>query len=720
MRGNTLWEERRVWKLDTIRGINSPDGAEPGMTSVAHTLTAAIAHLCQKSRVGKRLPEALYVHHSAVGALDVQLQTCVANAQAVTEQTKGATLVKFSLRKPQITFLFYPDFDCDPHPALAHSLQVDLVTHTATHRDYSTTDNPPILHRKDAFVLPDYPLYGVFGWLTHQEEALGLLDDARSIGWRRVWEQRLGDRHLEIHHHSLACSLATAAPLPPQRPQIQRHRAAIARTTVSKPVRLALEAGLFPPATRFFDYGCGQGADLDHVANLGYVSEGWDPYYRPHSKPTAADVVNLGYVINVIEDPLERREALVAAWQLTQRVLIVAAQVWVDDRVRGLMAYGDGIITSRQTFQKYYEQEELKAYIDQVLAVDAIPVALGIYVVFRDAAEGESFRASRFRSRATAPRVRLTVKRFEDYRPLLDPLMAFYTERGRLPGADEIEAAGCAAALAEFGSLRRAFQVVEQATDATEWGAIAEKRRQDWLVYLALSHFGHRPKFRALTPTAQQDIKALFGSYPAACTAADLMLMSLGKPEVIAEHCRTSAIGQQRPNSLWIHLSALEALDPLLRLYEGCASRTIGRPEEATLIKFHISVPKITYLAFPDFATDPHPPLCNSMQIDLRDLHVKYRDYDPTDNPPLLHQKEQTLLPDYPDYAKFAKLSQQEQAWGLLDDLPGIFDRQSWERRLAALGAELRGHRLVWRKDATPAQKSAVRSRPRCPQPPSS
>jgi hypothetical protein len=45
-------------------------------------------------------------------------------------------------------------------------------------------------------------------------------------------------------------------------------------------------------------------------------------------------------------------------------------------------------------------------------------------------------------------------------------------------------------------------------------------------VYLALSHFGQRPKFKDLSPTLRTDIKALFGSYQQACTAADLMLMS--------------------------------------------------------------------------------------------------------------------------------------------------------------------------------------------------
>jgi hypothetical protein len=144
-------------------------------------------------------------------------------------------------------------------------------------------------------------------------------------------------------------------------------------------------------------------------------------------------VVNLAYVINVIEDTSERRQALIEAWQLAESLLIVAAQVLVEHPTAGAIPYGDGIITRRQTFQKYYDQEELKAYIDQVLGVDAIPIALGIYLVFRDQAQAENFRASRWRRRAATPGPRLRVSRFETYRQQLQPLMDFYAERGRLP-----------------------------------------------------------------------------------------------------------------------------------------------------------------------------------------------------------------------------------------------------------------------------------------------
>jgi DNA phosphorothioation-associated putative methyltransferase len=665
----------------------------------------AIARCCQQSAIGKLLPNALYVHVSALASLDPLLQKYEQSARPWLG-TAPFTLVKFKLDQPKVSYLFYPNFDSDPHPALQASRQVDLATQEVTDRNYQDTDNPPVLHRKEAFVTPAYPLYLLFAELTRQEERLGLLDNSRSIGTHHNWQQRLTEHHIELHGHYLACPYSRH--LTSRTPKIDRHKAALIRSSLSKPVRVALEAGLFAPGSSFFDYGCGHGGDIQHIATQGFASSGWDPYYRPDTACISSDVVNLGYVINVIEDPTERREALLKAWALTQKVLIVAAQVLIEDRIRGMVAYGDGVITRRNTFQKNYEQEELKVYIDQVLGVDAIPVALGIYLIFRDEAQAQNFRASRFRSRATTPRVKASVKRFEQFKAMLAPLMAFFTERGRLPIEEELQE--FAALQSEFGTLRRAFQVVLQATEVQEWDAISDRRRGDLLVYLALSHFGRRPKLRDLASVVQTDIKSLFGGYQQACTAADLMLMSLGNLAVVAERCQNSPIGKKLLGSTWVHVSAIETLDPLLRLYEGCASRTIGRPEEANVIKFHCHKPKITYLVYPDFDANPHPALHTSMQIDLRDLHVHYRDYDLSDNPPLLHQKDLLVAPDYPGYEKFAKLSRQEEDWGLLEDWKLISDRRGWLKCLEEHCAELKGHRVVWQKDADPYRVKLLKS----------
>ncbi|GCL36502.1 hypothetical protein SR1949_16060 [Sphaerospermopsis reniformis] len=666
---------------------------------------STIAACCYNSQYGKLLPDAFYIHLSALHTLDVQLQQYESLARSVAPQAELATIVKFSTNKPKVSYLFYPDFDTDPHPALHSSIQVDVETLTFNFRDYTDTDNPPILHRKETFVTPDYPLYEEFASLTRAQVALGLLYNTRGIGTRLGWEEKLKRYGVEIQGHTLVIrknnnTNNNSADSIPTIPKIERHKAAIIRHDFSRPLRLALDAGLFGSETTFFDYGCGHGGDMQRIADQGYVSNGWDPYYLPDAPRIPADIVNIGFVINVIEDQGERREALIKAWELTQRVLLVSAQVLISDSQKGVMAYGDGVITKRNTFQKYYEQEELKVYIDQVLEVDAIPIALGVYFVFRDPAETELFRASRYRSRATTPKVRACIQKFEEHRELLTPLMNFMTERGRIPGKGELaqEEEICQ----HFSSLRRAFQVIIKATDSEEWEAIADKRRQDLLVYLALTKFSHRPRLSKLPPAVQEDVLGLYSSYKQACSDADQMLKSVGNTELIIQRCQESKIGKKLNNSLWVHISALQALDPLLRLYEGCASRTIGRLEEANVIKFHLQTPKISYLCYPDFDHEPHPTLYRSMKIDLRDLQVTYREYDVDDDPPVLHQLETLVTPDYPLYDKLVKLTLQEEERGLFENWQSISHLSGWQKCLKEHFTVIKGYKLYWCKDADP------------------
>jgi hypothetical protein len=66
-------------------------------------------------------------------------------------------------------------------------------------------------------------------------------------------------------------------------------------------------------------------------------------------------------------------------------------------------------------------------------------------------------------------------------------------------------------------------------------------------------------------------------------------------------------------------------------------------------------------------------------------------------NPPILHRKEALLTTDHPLHAKFARLTQQEEKHGLLDDTATIGTKEGWQARLAETGFVLRGHRLVRR-----------------------
>ncbi|MDE5077398.1 MAG: DNA phosphorothioation-associated putative methyltransferase, partial [Trichodesmium sp. St2_bin6] len=273
----------------------------------------AIKKYCQQSKIGKKLPTALYLHISAVEQLHPLLRLYENLAhhlyyQAVSREKTDAkitTLIKFNFYKPTISYLHYPDFDIDPHPALKTSISINMNNGKVEHRNYSNHKNPPVLHRKETFVTPEYPQYQKFAKLTSDEIQLGLLDNTCLIGTRQGWLTHLKNHGIEIQdHHVIQHTIEMPIP------QIKRHKAAIVRKQISKPVRLAIEANLFTEGRTFFDYGCGYGEDIKYIAKKGYLSAGWDPYYLPETPCMAADIVNLGYVINVIESLTERREAL--------------------------------------------------------------------------------------------------------------------------------------------------------------------------------------------------------------------------------------------------------------------------------------------------------------------------------------------------------------------------------------------------------------------------
>ena len=154
-------------------------------------------------------------------------------------------------------------------------------------------------------------------------------------------------------------------------------------------------------------------------------------------------------------------------------------------------------------------------------------------------------------------------------------------------------------------------------------------------------------------------------------------------------------MGKLLPTALYVHRTALEALDPLLRVYEGCAGAYLGMLDGANLIKLHRQSGKVSYLVYPDFETDPHPALLRSVKLSLRTREIDCFDYIVSPNPPVLHRKETFLASDHPLHAKFARLTQQEEKHGLLDDSSEIGTREGWSKRLLERGFALKGHRLV-------------------------
>jgi DNA phosphorothioation-associated putative methyltransferase len=474
---------------------------------------------------------------------------------------------------------------------------------------------------------------------------------------------------------------------------IPRHKTAIRRGDFSRPVKCLLRDGLVGKEATVFDYGCGRGEDLELLAAEGINCSGWDPAYRPDAPRQEADVVNLGYVLNVIEDPKERAATLQQAWGLCRQLLVVSAQVLLAGRRKEPVEFGDGVLTGRGTFQKFYEQNELKSYLEVQLETEAIPAGIGTFYLFKDETRRQEFLANRFRRRAILPRRRIAELRLEETRQALEPLMEAMAALGRLP--DPTEFPGTPAIIDRFGSLKRAFGVIQRITETDSWEAMAQRRREDILVYLALCRFRKRPLLSQLPLGLQRDMKAFFGTYAKACTTADALLFQAGDAAAIDEACKRTTVGKLLPDDLYIHRDALDSLEPVLRIYEGCGRAYLGEVEGANVIKIHRRSGKLSYLVYPDFDTNPHPALLRCVRLNLRSRQIECYEYSGSANPPVLHRKETFLAQDDPRRNKFARLTAQEEKHGLLEDTSSIDTREGWKRRLQARGFALKGHRLV-------------------------
>ena len=148
---------------------------------------------------------------------------------------------------------------------------------------------------------------------------------------------------------------------------------------MSSPMGHLLRFGFLDGTHSVFDYGCGRGDDLRLLASMDIPATGWDPEYRPDGRQEPADVVNLGFVLNVIEDAEERRNTLRTAFALARKVLIVSVMVGYQREREQFAAFRDGVRTRRNTFQRYFTQDEFRSYVEGTLEVNAIPVAVCIH-----------------------------------------------------------------------------------------------------------------------------------------------------------------------------------------------------------------------------------------------------------------------------------------------------------------------------------------------------
>jgi len=532
---------------------------------------------------GKRLPGAVYLIDPGVNSqIPSLLRITVAELRKRLEIGPEFNLLKFHTSSPKISFLAYPDFEKHPHPSLHETVLVDLITGKVRRDAYGNRANPPILHRKETFLPPDHPLHAKFARLTREEEAAGLLEDTARIGFRLNWESTLAEKGLAFKGHRLVETGQAAAPSPATpKKKIHRHKTALVRREISKPVKTLLELGQLRRGESFFDYGCGHGGDLEAIEKLGHSSSGWDPVHAPDPEKQTSDVVNLGFVLNVIENPAERVDTLLGAWQLARRVLLVSTLIAGQEAYDDVQAYGDGILTSRNTFQKFFEPAEIQSLLEDTLHTEAVPIGLGIYLVFRETADLHDFLASRARrfidweslSRKLGLLRALKSKRdpYDTHRELLDLFWESVLELGRIPRDEEFDL------LTEVrqacGSLPRALQLFIDRFGEPTFAAARQRRKEDMLVFIAAAQLRRKIPFNQLSLRLQRDLRSFFGSYANAEEKAREVMFAAGDSDELEIAVAQLGFGflDDREGHFTIHRSLLDELPVILRIYVECA-----------------------------------------------------------------------------------------------------------------------------------------------------
>lgn len=610
----------------------------------------------------------------------------------------------------EVALLNYPTLAEEPFPALSDSWRVHPATALVSHRTYRQSLNPPILHRTELLLEATHPNRQQLAELTAICESLGLFDEPTKIGFKQQWDRLIASKGYEVCGFQLvpiSNRIPEEADLldSPYTGTIARHLTALSRTTLSAPVQCVIRHGLLRIETSFFDYGCGKGDDLQTLASLGYQVAGWDPYFRPNSLRQAAEVVNIGFVINVIENRAERVDALLGAYELARQVLVVAAMTASEDSRCGAL-YRDGVLTSRRTFQKYFTQAELQQFIETVLGEDAYPAAPGVFYVFKDRCLEQQYLFARSANRSRVIRARLTQPRVHsnreaipkrqarsnelsaERRALLQSLWEQCLHLGRHPEADEIENTDLLTA--QFRSVRGALNrcLREFGVDAFE--SAQRGRKADILVMLALQFFGSRKRFTQLDDSFKRNVRALFKSYAVAENEARELLFSVQDKDLIKSKClEASTLGLgwlEAEHSLQLHTSLIERLDPVLRVYIGCASALAGDVAQYDLAKIHIESGKVTLMAYDDFLGKPLPALLRRVKARLRDQELDVFEYGDRYPPTVLYRKCRYINEEFPQY------TEQQEFDEALERL-GLFDLSSHGDPEAEVQAKLHAHR---------------------------
>ncbi|NYH17833.1 DNA phosphorothioation-associated putative methyltransferase [Paraburkholderia bryophila] len=629
-----------------------------------------------RQQVGKVVVDDLYVHRDSIEHLDAPLRNRISAliATAPSHAREQANVIKVNCRVARISLLAYADFFEDPFPSLMESWTIaDVEVRSTVYRSYAESLNPPILHRKELLLSSEHALRPAFEEITRSAEVLGLFDDTATIGFKANWlrhiaskgYQLVGTQFVPIGNDVTDLSEPSECTGTP----VLRHLTALTRNVLSAPVQLLARHGLLPNDWTVFDYGCGKGDDVATLCQHRYVASGWDPFFSPDNRVEPADVVNLGFVLNVIEDEAERFEALKRAFSLAKKVMAVAVMLKTSNTSG--TPYKDGVLTSRSTFQKYFLQEELRQYLAHALDEDVFLAGPGVAFVFRDKNLEQRFSTSRYRRRGLAKRL-LSLPRTpkapdnkehiprapraitEEARRTLALMWEAALDLGRIPERDEIQ---FVPAIEEyFGSVTKAARLLVRHFDINQLKVAAAARADDLCVFFAMQCFAKRAPYRSLEQRLRRDIKTFFGDYRSAQDAGMRLLLRASDSEELRAGCALAAelgMGWLDPErALHLPLSVVDRLPPVLRAYVGCGLLVYGNVGDAQLAKIHAFSGKLTLTEYEEFDTAPLPRLVKRAKINIRKQDYEVFEYGGRYEKPLLYFKSRYLNEEYSNYSE--------------------------------------------------------------------
>lgn len=563
------------------------------------------------SECGKIVRDALYVHKSSLTVLNKELSRNFLEAMEILNFPENWNVVKFDLNEiEKISFLEYNDFWSDPFPALLTSVNVNLQTKVFKRRHYSPT-NPPILHRKELLLLPDNAHVSKFAALTKKLDELGAFESIYRYGTKLRWEERLIDLGIEIRNHKVRLLSLKGGRTTSQ--SIARHRTAIKRKSLSSCMGALLDTSLISLDTEIFDFGCGRGDDIAILAHNKFENvSGWDPHYAPNNPiPQVSDYVTLSFVLNVIEDPQERHEVFKKAYSMARTALVFSVLLEHQADLQLSKPMNDGFVSSKNTFQKYYDHAEIVELVSEQLNERAIKLAPGVYIVFKDKDREQEYLFKRQLGLLVDTSSQTVKDSVDTYAtPLVDKMRDQIMSFGRIPLLSELPKEFTSQLSKAAVSYTRLSRLALSQVAISDLQKVGEVFASEILIFLAINMFERRVKYGSLPEKLQNDVKVHFGSLKSAEKAAEDLLFSLSNTDALvssAVDAEKNRLGRLVGDKFRFHCRRLSELPVDLRLFAKIGERLHRPVKETEIIQLHLSSKKMSYLTVNDFDRSPLP-----------------------------------------------------------------------------------------------------------------